>query len=227
MARIKIDPNRINDLATKERNIKSKTNDCQAAVRTVVRNLDWKVSSSSNIDTRLKKVQKRLNAQSELMDEYINVLTAVSDNLATKDRNIKNMAKELVYLLNQMSFVAAFTGSKPKTDWKKSEVLDKIIHANMLFNVSIASAVIGLEAIKNLVGASIQNLKDAKELQDRIDKLTTVDYPIGKKGAGSRKDGNASGCHGFAVNFLGDLHGIEGFFKPNPKKKQRVDRNKH
>ena len=133
MAKIKMDPNRMGDLSTKIRSIKSKTNDCQSAVGTVINNLDWKVSSQSSIDTRLKKVQKRLQAQSGLMDGYIGALATVSDSLSAKDRNIKNMAKELLYMLDQMKFMAAPIKPGEKVNLKTDEKLNKIYAVNGLF----------------------------------------------------------------------------------------------
>ena len=256
MPLIKIDTNRISDLSNIERIIKNKTNDSQNIVRTVVNNLDWEVSSKENINTRLDKAQKKLQTQLELMDSYIKALDTVSDSLSSKDRNFKDMAKDLIYMLNQMNFTSVFTNTTTKVSWKIDEKLNKIISINTFFNLAPiiipgmnrgvleiikrffdelfarqkeaearreqerkqaaeAAAKEAAEKAKLAVEEAIKKEK-ANSLQAKIDELASGKYKPGEKGDSvHRGRGNASACHGFALNFLGELHGIKGWFTPD------------
>ena len=136
MPRIKIDSNRIIDLSTKERNIKNKTNESQNAVRTVINNLDWNVSSKENINARLSRIQKRLQAQSDLMDSYIKVLGTVSDNFATKDSKLREDAKALIYQMNGISAIMALSiDNKAKILSTTDDKLKKAFSISALFGL--------------------------------------------------------------------------------------------
>ena len=168
MLKIKMDFIKINDLTNKKRRIKSQVDDCQTSITATISKLDWQVASKASIDTRLKKVQKRLQKQSELMDGYINALTVVSDDLAAKDRNVRNLAKELVYMLSQMSFTAVGVISNTKVDWEKDEKLNRIAIVNAIFNdktiatsnsAIIASLIAFLDIMSGAIGRLVEYIQ--------------------------------------------------------------------
>ena len=175
MPKIKIDPNRMGDLSTKIRSINGKTNDCQSAVVTVVNNLDWKVSSQSSIDTRLKKVQKRLQAQAGLMDVYIGALATVSDSLSAKDRNVKNEAKKLLYMLDQLKFLAAPIKPGEKVNYKTDEKLNKIYAVNGLF-VSSTVAPLSIRGILEMLRKFFEELFNKPSGSDSPTKPPAATY---------------------------------------------------
>ncbi len=134
MPKIKIDTNRLNDLSTKTRNIKNKTNECQASVGTVINRLDWQVSSKASINTRLNKVQKRLQRQTELMDAYIRVLGTTSDNFRSKDAKLKQNAKNIIYEMNNISAVLTSVKTpQSKISYSVDEKLRRLSTIETLF----------------------------------------------------------------------------------------------
>ena len=160
MPKIKIDPNRVNDLSTKERNIKNKTDDCQASVGTVINNLDWKVSSRSSIDTRLNNVKKRLQKQTELTDAYIRALGTVNDTFGNKDRKLKQDAKNLIYQMNSISAALALAGKAlTKVSYRTDDKLRKLLGISELFGRQGISGV-GIAGV-GVVGTGISGLVSA------------------------------------------------------------------
>lgn len=134
MPRIKVAPGRLNDLAAKSRNIKNKTNECQAFVGTVRNRLDWEVSSKAGIDTRLNRVQKRLQRQLELMEAYAKVLGTTSDNFRNKDAILKQDAKNIIYKMNSISAVLSSEKTPvAKTGYSTNEKLRKLSILEPLF----------------------------------------------------------------------------------------------
>lgn len=134
MPRIKVDPNRLNDLSTKTRNIENKTNECNASVDTVINRLDWEVSSKASINTRLNKVQKRLQRQAELMDAYVKVLGTTNDNFRNKDAKLKQDAKSIIYEMNSISAVLSSLKTPiSKISYSTDEKLRKLSIIETLF----------------------------------------------------------------------------------------------
>ena len=151
MPRIKINPSSINELSTKMRGAKSKTNNCQSSVKTVINNLDWKVSSKSSINARLENVQKRLQKQSEIMDGYLNLLNSVKSSFETKDKDINNRAKGIVYTLNNLRFSAANSRIGSGVNFTTIQKLSRIFDVNAIFGA-------GVSLIGFIVNISINNI---------------------------------------------------------------------
>ena len=134
MLRIKIDPNRLNDLSAKTRNIENKTNECKESVGTVINRLDWEVSSKASINTRLNKVQKRLQRQSELMDAYEKVLGTTNDNFRNKATKLMQDAKSIIYKMNSISAVLSSLKTPiSKISYSTDEKLRKLSIIETLF----------------------------------------------------------------------------------------------
>lgn len=170
MLRIKIDPNRLNDLSTKTRNIENKTNECKATVGTAINRLDWEVSSKAGINTRLNKVQKRLQRQAELMDAYVKALGTTNDNFRNKDAKLKQDAKSIIYEMNSISAnMAAHANIKPKTSYKTDDKLNKLFSINNLFGISSSSSMISLWDPKTW-----KTLKDSRDLLKGIDDISDL-----------------------------------------------------
>lgn len=174
MPKIKIDTNRLNDLSTKIRNIKNKTNECQAAVGTVINRLDWEVSSKASINSRLNKVQKRLQYQTELMDAYIRVLRNVSDGFSNKDGDIKRKSKEIVYNMGIISFmleqvgIGKYKGPQVKDFGKLEKMVDLFGRYGCIINKPMPPyswEITSLGILKNIIENGIDNNK-----KDRVEK---------------------------------------------------------
>lgn len=173
MLRIKIDPNRLNDLSAKTRNIENKTNECKESVGTVINRLDWEVSSKASINTRLNKVQKRLQRQAELMDAYIKVLGTTNDNFRNKDAKLKQDAKSIIYEMNSISAnIAALANIKLKTSYKTDDKLNKLFSINNLFGISSSSSMISLWDPKTW--GTLKNSRDLLKGIDDISNLISV-----------------------------------------------------
>ena len=141
MPKIKIDFNRLSDLPTKTRNIKNKTNECQASVGTVINRLDWEVSSKKSINSRLNKVQKRLQRQTELMDAYVRVLETTSGNFRIKDAKLKNDAKNIIYEMNNISAVlTTIKTPQSKISYGVDEKLRRLSTIDVLFGKKTADS---------------------------------------------------------------------------------------
>lgn len=168
MPKIKIDTNRLNDLSTKTRNIKSKTNECKASVGTVINRLDWEVSSKKSINIRLNKVQKRLQRQTELMDAYFRALGTTSDTFCSKDQKLKQNVKNIIYEMNCISAnIAALANLKNKVSYKTDEKLNKLFSINNLFGISSPSSLLSLS---NLTDRKMwETSKDTRSLLGGID----------------------------------------------------------
>ena len=136
MPKIKIDPNRITDLSTKTRNIKNKTGECRTAVGTVISRLDWQVSSKSSINTKLNNVRKRLQKQAELADAYIRALETASDTFCSKDRNLKQDARGIIYALNNIfAILSNLKAAQSKIPYKTDDKLKKTFSISALFGL--------------------------------------------------------------------------------------------
>lgn len=175
MPRIKIDTNRLNDLSTKTRKIKNKTNECQASLGTVINRLDWEVSAKISINTSLNKVQKRLQKQTDLMDAYVKVLETTNDNFRHKDAMLKQDAKALIYEMNNISAV--------------------------------------------LSEMKIPQTKISCNIDEKLRKLSTIEYLFGKKTADStgkwiwdtlKKAGHAGAVIAFGDGIIGGIKKGDG-----------------
>lgn len=158
MSRIKIDPNRLNNLSTKARNIKNKTYECHASVGNVINGLDWQVASKASIDSRLNNVQRRLQRQTELMDAYVRVLGTSSDTFCNNDRKLKQDAKNLIYEMNGISAALTLVGkTSPKISYKTSDKLQKLLNvANLFGRRGIAD--VGIVGLSSLTKPLIRNI---------------------------------------------------------------------
>jgi hypothetical protein len=190
MPKIKVNSNRLYELSNKARNIKNKTNECQASVGTVINRLDWEVSSKASINTRLNRVQKRLQSQTELMDAYAKVLATTNESFCNKDTKLKQDAKKIIYEMNSITAnIAVLASAKHKTSYKTDDKLNKIQKVSDLFGVKIISTT-GKLLWETVKGAGfIGGFFSIGEGLMKLEKSIISGEGIGKIAAGAAKSG--------------------------------------
>lgn len=102
MAKIKVNTVGVSSLKSRARNIKNKADDCVDIVSYVRKNIDMEVASSEDIASRLRSLQKRMQAQEDKMAKYAAFLDRVNDDFIAADRRIAKQAKNVQYLLNRI-----------------------------------------------------------------------------------------------------------------------------
>ena len=143
MAKIKVDISRISDLSRSMKSLEKNTLSCETTVRTVASSLSWNVTSRSSIDSRLNDVQKRLKKQAAQIDSYLRVLNGVTDGFGSKDEELKNKAKGIMYHLNDISSFAALAGVAIFTTilYKVDEVLRRKATIDAFFGTATVKEV--------------------------------------------------------------------------------------
>lgn len=141
MAKIKINTVGVSALKSRTRTIKSKANDCVDVVSYVRKNIDVEVSSSADIASRLRTLQKRMQAQEDKMAKYEAFLDRVNDDFTAADRRISKQAKNVQYLLNKVISLQGV--SKTRQSLESVEHFQKIAKIAALFGVATTPEVIG------------------------------------------------------------------------------------
>lgn len=106
---IKIDPNRVSELASKMKTIEADIETTKSMINSAKNGLDWKVASKAHIEERLKKIQNRIQIQSETMGQYANALAMVLTGFAENDKKVQMKAKGIVYSMGMLSFASGAT----------------------------------------------------------------------------------------------------------------------
>ena len=135
MAKIKVNTVGVSSLKSRARNIKNKADDCVDIVSYVRKNIDMEVASSEDIASRLRSLQKRMQAQEDKMAKYAAFLDRVNDDFIAADRRIAKQAKNVQYLLNRIiSLQDAF---QTRQSIKDINSIQEVVKVASLFGIPV------------------------------------------------------------------------------------------
>jgi len=143
----------------------------------------WRFSGSNAVNERLSALSKRLQAQEELLGNYVNFLDTAAGRYSESDRNLRNRAGEALYRLKQMS-ISSLILTTPPRGLLRGAKMGAIIAATGMFGIGIKIFPPG--------GVQLGGLKDA------------IKTGIKPKGEGGRLSGIGAG----KPTFLGGVKGL-------------------
>lgn len=124
MAKIMVDTIGVSALRQSMASIDRQTDDCLAAISYVQNNIDMQTAAAEGIETRLRALQKRMQAQADKLAKYASYLAKVNDDFAAADRRISEDAKSVSYLADRVLIQSAADYQSKETLYTVSGQLD-------------------------------------------------------------------------------------------------------
>jgi len=103
MPRIQVNSQEITALRQRLSEVQTACSNEVNNVERVRTNLGWQIASQQGIDDRLNAIQRRLQAQSELMGQYTNFLSTVNDRFNGTDKSLREQARDVLYQIRQIT----------------------------------------------------------------------------------------------------------------------------
>ena len=140
MTRIRVNPQELAAVRQRLSTVQSVGNNEVANIGQVRSNLDWQVTSQQGIDERLSAVQRRLQNQMELMEQYANFLNTVNDRFTATDRGIRGQAGNLLGKMSQITASLRLAGRiQPRVNLRNGKALATIAAVGGLFGAASIS----------------------------------------------------------------------------------------